>query len=601
MALGDTYFVKLQYKVIERSTGNTVQNWTNFTYFIPYFSNTNRPATGVIVNMGFVTSLYYDYINFCPYFNIPSYFASNLLNLSFDNFLNYFPNLIYCKPYQTDYIIVLKNPDNGHIMVADTGRSHFPIYASETDFENGFVPPGTYNDMYAQINRNNTFVTFANQNGSGSTLGQNELRYYSQIDINERISYFMRVELRGVNSTTNTINVYAISEFAIDSNDVYFLGDSIKPLDIHADPYAGDGTSSTGGGGGAYTYPYDIIDVPEYDDADSIKRQYANRGFVEVWNPSMSELISLHTYLFSSGGISDTFLNISRMLRSPLDAVVSLSMIPYKPTVSDTAEHIYFGSLDSNIESHKISSQFLTIDWGTLDVEKATRSFNDFTPYSKAEIYLPYIGIREIDIDLIMGYQIGLKYYVDVVSGDFVAFLYLNGAIDAGTPEYESMIDGGLQSGVIYQWAGNCALHVPISGVDYSSLLSGSLGLIGTAAGMAAGIATGGLTAAGAVSGVVGAVGSGIAAGKNPVQRSGSIPSTTGWLSIQTPYLILSRPRLSIPEENNAFVGYPTNVTFTLGDVTGYTEIEKIHLENIPATGDELSELETILKNGVIL
>ena len=37
-----------------------------------------------------------------------------------------------------------------------------------------------------------------------------------------------------------------------------------------------------------------------------------------------------------------------------------------------------------------------------------------------------------------------------------------------------------------------------------------------------------------------------------------------------------------------------------LGDCNGYTEVEEIHLENISATENEISEIENLLKTGVI-
>ena len=38
-----------------------------------------------------------------------------------------------------------------------------------------------------------------------------------------------------------------------------------------------------------------------------------------------------------------------------------------------------------------------------------------------------------------------------------------------------------------------------------------------------------------------------------------------------------------------------------LKDLSGYTEVESIHLENVPAMEEELNEIERLLKSGVIL
>jgi hypothetical protein len=88
---------------------------------------------------------------------------------------------------------------------------------------------------------------------------------------------------------------------------------------------------------------------------------------------------------------------------------------------------------------------------------------------------------------------------------------------------------------------------------------------------------------------------------KPNIEKSGSLSGTSGLMGIQTPYLIITRPKQAIPANQNKFIGYPAFLTDYLGNLSGYTEIEEIHLEGISATGAELSEIETILKGGVIL
>ena len=88
---------------------------------------------------------------------------------------------------------------------------------------------------------------------------------------------------------------------------------------------------------------------------------------------------------------------------------------------------------------------------------------------------------------------------------------------------------------------------------------------------------------------------------KPSVEKSGSMGGMGGMLGVQTPYLILTRPRQARPARQNTFTGYPSFITMKLSDCSGYTEIESIHLEKISATEQELSEIESLLKGGVIL
>lgn len=85
------------------------------------------------------------------------------------------------------------------------------------------------------------------------------------------------------------------------------------------------------------------------------------------------------------------------------------------------------------------------------------------------------------------------------------------------------------------------------------------------------------------------------------VTRSGSFQEGSGGLTPQAPYLLISRPRVNIPSEYGEHYGYPSNINLNLQFVKGYTEIAEIHLDNIPATVEEIFELDDLLKGGVIL
>ena len=84
--------------------------------------------------------------------------------------------------------------------------------------------------------------------------------------------------------------------------------------------------------------------------------------------------------------------------------------------------------------------------------------------------------------------------------------------------------------------------------------------------------------------------------------RAGTFSDATNTLGYQYPYLIISRPSQSVPQQYGRFMGYPSNIFHAhLGEVRGYTEVSSIHLDKIAATANELDELESILKGGVLL
>ena len=89
---------------------------------------------------------------------------------------------------------------------------------------------------------------------------------------------------------------------------------------------------------------------------------------------------------------------------------------------------------------------------------------------------------------------------------------------------------------------------------------------------------------------------------QSDVQRSGAIVSNTGVLGEFTPYIVIHRPKQSLAQNFKGFKGYQSNITSLLGNCAGYTEIEYIHLTGISgATDTELEEIESLLKEGVII
>ena len=130
---------------------------------------------------------------------------------------------------------------------------------------------------------------------------------------------------------------------------------------------------------------------------------------------------------------------------------------------------------------------------------------------------------------------------------------------------------------------------------DWTNVVNGVLSIAGSIGSM---VATGGASAPAAVPGIVSTAVNHL---KPSVEKSGALSGTGGMMGVQTPYLILTRPRQALPERQNAFTGYPSFITELLGNLQGYTEVEEIHLENVPATDGEIAEIIALLKGGVIL
>lgn len=330
-----------------------------------------------------------------------------------------------------------------------------------------------------------------------------------------------------------------------------------------------DDTSGTGGGGGVYDPTSDPVDFPSLPTGGAL-----TSGMIKGFVIGQGNLIALQQKLWNMS-IFDIETQFQKLVQNPLECLISLHCLPCLPTTGGNPENIKLGSFDTEVTGNRITNQYLTVDAGTLNVPKYWGSALDYAPYTRAEIFLPFIGIRNLQIEDIQGLTLTLKYHVDVLTGDCVAYIKCGNS-------------------VLYTFTGNCIQHIPCTATS-SDLLAKNISAVGM---VGVGLATGNPAAAvaGAAAGAINS-----ATAKNHVQRSGEVAGSPGVMSEFTPYMIFHRPKQSLAKNYNKFKGYPTNITYTLNTLTGYTEVEHVHLTGIKATDTELQEIENLLKSGVII
>ena len=347
-------------------------------------------------------------------------------------------------------------------------------------------------------------------------------------------------------------------------------------------------TSTTGGGDGEYDDNLsDTIGLPDLTslNANSIN----NTRFFTCYKLTPSELTKLSQELWSQNFIDI----ISNSVLKPTDFIVSLNMIPID--VPSTQKMMKAGQwLLNGAIGGVISGQFFRVDCGSIEIKKKWGGALDYL--TKIALFLPFIGEVQLSPDDVMGSTISVIYTIDVMTGSCLASV--------------KIVRDNLDA-ILYQYNGNCSATYPIVSQDYSALMSGVLQLgIHTIADYTKSLPQ--LKKNGSNKWVIdntkisrkenlesGATSCLFDISPN-VQRVGNMSSTVGFMGIKKPFIILSRPIQSLAENYNTYRGFVSNIAMTLGDCTGYTEVEEIHLENISATENEISEIENLLKTGVI-
>lgn len=346
---------------------------------------------------------------------------------------------------------------------------------------------------------------------------------------------------------------------------------------IDADnPYGEGGSATVGGGDGAYG-DIDATDPAEIPALPSISA--ADLGFITMYNPNAAQLKSLSDFMWSNLFDLATY---KKLFSDPMQSVIGLAIVPVQPSVAGS-KTVKFGTIDSGISMNYLSTNYVQLDCGSVSIDKYVGCFMDNDPYTKISIYLPFIGIRQLSADDCMGRSLHVVYNIDVLTGACACFIEVSG------------------KGVLYSYNGSCITNVPLTAVNYSGAIQNAVSAIGSAIGIAAGMATGAApVTAMSIAGLATSAANTAVNSKPTVQRSGNLGGSAGIMSIMTPYVIIERPRMSVPNNVEKFVGQTSNITMYLGDCKGFTMCDYVHLDNLNATSEEIVEIESMLRSGVI-
>ena len=292
-----------------------------------------------------------------------------------------------------------------------------------------------------------------------------------------------------------------------------------------------------------------------------------------IYNPTLEQINAFGAWLWS-----DNFVDqIKKLFNDPMQAIIGLHKVYATPATSGS-QNIKVGYLDSGVSANVVSNQYTTIDCGTVTLSEYFHNVFDYSPYTQINLYLPFIGIVSLDNADVMRASIHIVYHVDVLSGACLA-------------EVKVTRDGA--GGTLYQYTGNASVTLPISSGSYMGIVSSIASIAG---GIAGTIASGGA----ALPMIASAAGSALNA-RAKVEHSGGFSGNAGAMGGKIPYLIISRPQVALANNFQKYIGYPANYTTKLSACSGFVKVLECHIENVNATNSELTEIETLLKEGIIV
>ena len=289
-----------------------------------------------------------------------------------------------------------------------------------------------------------------------------------------------------------------------------------------------------------------------------------------IYNPTDGEVDDLGAFLW----VDNVIEQIRLIFQDPMDGIISLHKI-YAPPVTGTRKDIILGYIDSGVDALEVTNQFTTVNCKSVTIDEKYNNVTDYPPYTQAHIYLPFIGIEEIDVSEIMGGTVRVQYRVDAYTGTCVAQIFVTRSPDMSTEQ------------MLYTFSGNASQTIPLTSANFTGLVSSLVSIAGGAATAGAG-------------GALLAAGRGLTSHMASVSHSGSISANAGIMGPRVPYIILTRPQGYDANGYNSIYGYPANTTRYLSNCSGYVRVKDV-LYRGDGTEEEKAEIVSLLKNGIIV
>ncbi len=340
----------------------------------------------------------------------------------------------------------------------------------------------------------------------------------------------------------------------------------------------------TGQPDGTYSYPSIIPD--------------SGPGFIHVYNPTPSEFVAFGTWLW----VTYADATIEKILNNPFDGVIGAHELYATPNRGGR-DNIRSAFLTCPTTADLVTNRYSEIDCGTVIVPEFYGNYLDYSPYSQAYIYLPFIGINEVSIDDIVGHAVNIRYRVDSYSGSCIAMIFV--------------AKDGYQN-LCYQFAGSCSVEVPMAGGSQAAIkaaemqaeayarasMTSALGnLFGGVGSALMGSLGGALSSIGGIANNYAQAKAGVeaarVANKSSVQHSGQFGASHGAMGQKVPFIIIRNPIQVKVVNYNEDYGFPAHKRVIVGGCQGYLRVREVNVISAHATDEEKMAIEMALKGGV--
>lgn len=376
-----------------------------------------------------------------------------------------------------------------------------------------------------------------------------------------------------VEDSQDTPGFYTVVRLHLQEEPDYVLPDE--------DPDYPHGSNIDGDGHGKY----DPDNIPDPDDFTTPIGFDGNNVLTTTYAVSAATLQNIGQKLWSQD-----YFNVLKIQNNPMENIVAVKYFPFAQT--GTNKEVKIGDVAFGINGIEVPSVYTKVI-GHYKHTGHFKSFLDYAPYTSVKLFLPYIGWIQLDPADIMGCELYVTYYIDLVTGQCMARLRLDENQDGKAMPFMTCF-------------GNMGVDIPLSASDrvqteIRAISSGVSALGGLQGHLIQGPAGFG--------GAIGSVAQGalnIAGMDYTSQRTSNQSPVCSTFDCQDVYIMVERPAEEYvePQADTGYKhlhGYPTNKYMTLSSIPSgkFVQVDLRTDLQIAATGEENAALEKLLTEGV--
>lgn len=263
------------------------------------------------------------------------------------------------------------------------------------------------------------------------------------------------------------------------------------------------------------------------------------------------------------------------MYSNPIDHFLDLTYYPFNVAAISKlhSEVFHIGTWCSQYNLNEITETSDTLKLGSFEFYETYNSYEDF--YSQSvQIWLPYIGLKQLDIKKFMGKRLTVEYAIDLFSHQCTCFIKAD----------DKLID---------YYNGNIGISLPLTATNFQQQATKMLDLvIGAGSNVISGDVGKMTTLPFEVSTTVNS--------NNFRETKGAVSSSIGAFSPQYVYLIFEKlTSTDNVDRIRELRGLPSNETGPLSKFYGYLSVNDVDLNCSRATETEKTEIESLLRSGI--